>query len=98
MSRTLPGVLQQKAYIIANATVLNDDSRRAILKIVMMEIGPTVILKTKSARPEVDIDLDMVAEINEEVLGHIYNVVQARLNALNRPAQFPSDQGDPARR
>ena len=98
MSRALPGVPQQKAYVIANASVLNEETRLAILKIVMMEVGPSVLLQTKGTRPEVDIDLDAVAETNEEVLGHIYNIVRARLSALNQPAQFPSDQGDSGRR
>ena len=76
---------QQKSYIIENATILNRETKLAILSIVMMEIGPTVIMEAGGSR-EVDIDLDAVAESNEEVLAHIYNIVQTRRAALSRPA------------
>jgi hypothetical protein len=76
---------QQKAFIIENATILNRETKLAILSIVMMEIGPTVVMETGGSR-DVDIDLDAVAESNIEVLTHIYNIVQTRRTALSRPA------------
>jgi hypothetical protein len=38
------------------------------------------------AARDVDIDLDAVAATNEEVLAHIFNIVQTRREALSRPA------------
>ena len=76
---------QQKSCIIENATILNKETKIAILSIVMMEIGPSVIMEAGGSK-EVDIDLDAVAASNEEVLAHIYNIVQTRRAALNRPA------------
>jgi hypothetical protein len=76
---------QQKSFIIENATILNRETKLAILSIVMMEIGPSVIMEAGGSR-EVDIDLDAVAASNEEVLAHIYNIVQTRRSALSRPA------------
>ena len=76
---------QQKSFIIENATILNRETKLAILSIVMMEIGPSVIMEAGGSR-EVDIDLDAVASSNEEVLAHIYNIVQTRRSALSRPA------------
>jgi len=76
---------QQKSFIIENATILNRETKLAILSIVMMEIGPSVIMEAGGSR-EVDIDLDAVALSNEEVLAHIYNIVQTRRAALSRPA------------
>ena len=76
---------QQKSFIIENATILNRETKLAILSIVMMEIGPSVIMEAGGSR-EVDIDLDAVAQSNEEVLAHIFNIVQTRRAALSRPA------------
>jgi hypothetical protein len=82
--KTTPSVCQQKAYIVENAGILNKETKLAILNIVMMEIGKSVILDSGPAK-EVDIDLDMVEHDNEEVLSHIYNIVCARRDALNQP-------------
>lgn len=76
---------QQKSFIIENAAILNRETKLAILSIVMMEIGPSVIMEAGSSR-DVDIDLDAVANTNEEVLAHIFNIVQTRRGALSRPA------------
>jgi hypothetical protein len=80
---TLPSVGRQKSFIIEHADILGRETQLAILSIVMMEIGPTVVMDT--AR-EVDINLDAVSEANEEVLAHIYNIVRARLESLNQRA------------
>ena len=81
-----PSIGRQKSFIIENAGILNRETKLAILSIVMMEIGPTVLMETGGTR-EVDIDLDAVVAANEEVIGHIYNIVRARLETLNQPAR-----------
>ena len=83
--RDAPSIGQQKAFIIENATILNRETKLAILSIVMMEFGPAVVMEAGGAR-DVDIDLDAVAATNEEVLAHIFNIVQTRREALSRPA------------
>ena len=82
----LPSVNRQKEFIVENAGILNRETRLAILNVVMMEIGPDVVMETNGAR-EVDIDLDAATAANEEVLGHIYNIVRGRLETLNQPAR-----------
>lgn len=76
---------QQKSFIIENASILNRETKLAILSIVMMEIGSSVVKETGGAR-DVDVDLDAIAATNEEVLAHIFNIVQTRREALSRPA------------
>ena len=80
-----PSISQQKTFIVENANILNRETKLAIISIVMMEIGPSVIMETGGAK-EVDINLDTVAEANEEVLYHIYNIVLTRREALSQPA------------
>jgi len=75
---------QQKAFIIENSNILNRETKIAILSIVMMEIGPSVIMETGGAK-EVDINLDAVYAINSEVITHIYNIVLTRREALSQP-------------
>lgn len=86
-----PSAAQQKTFIVQNAGILNKETKISILSIVMMEIGPEVVKEIPSAH-EVDVNLDAVALSNEEVLGHIYNIVRARLSALNQPARGPSSR------
>jgi hypothetical protein len=80
-----PNISQQKNFIVENANILNRETKLAILSIVMMEIGPTVIMETGGAK-EVDINLDAATNANEEIITHIYNIVLARRNALSQPA------------
>jgi hypothetical protein len=83
-------------FIVDNAAVLNRETKVAILSIVMMEIGPTVVdgagralrsVVYETGSREVDIDLDAVCEVNQEVLTHIYNIVHARREVLSQPAR-----------
>jgi hypothetical protein len=80
-----PSTSQQKTFIVENANILNRETKLAILSIVMMEIGSSVIMETGASK-EVDIDLDAIAALNEEVIGHIYNIVLTRREALSQPA------------
>ena|SRR5271166_543783 len=82
----VPSMGRQKSFIIDNATILNLETKKAILSVVMMEIGPTVVTESGTAK-EVNIDLDAVASENEAVLLNIYNMVRARLEVLNLPAR-----------
>ena len=50
----------------------------------MMEVGPSVVME--SSKDEVNINLDVLATLNEDVLTHIYNIMRARLEVLNQPA------------
>lgn len=75
---------QQKAFIVENATILNREIKIAILSIVMMEIGQSVIME--NSIKEVDINLDAVAIINKDIITHIYNMVLTRRKLLNQPA------------
>jgi hypothetical protein len=85
----LPSVGRQKAFIVENAGVLDRKTKLEILAIVMMEVGPTAVTETGGAdREEVNIDLSAVAAANAEVLGHLYNIVQARLRLLSQPARL----------
>jgi hypothetical protein len=81
----VPSISQQKAFIVENASILNKETQRIILYIVMMEIGTSVIMEVGSAR-EIDINLDAVAQKNKEVFTHIYNIVHTRRLALSQPA------------
>jgi hypothetical protein len=82
--QSLPSVGRQKSYIEEHAGILNRETKLAILSVVMMEIGSSVLMETGTSR-EVDVDLDAVATENPEVLGHIYNIVRARRESLNQP-------------
>lgn len=82
----LPGVSRQKAFIIENASVLDKTTKLSILSLVVMEVGPEAIFEPRAAN-EVDVNLDTVADANEDVLAHIYNIVQARLEILSQPAR-----------
>jgi hypothetical protein len=53
---------------------------------VFREIGSSAILDTGAAF-EVDINLDVVANKSEDILGQIYNKVCARFEYLSRPLQ-----------
>lgn len=46
----------------------------------------TVVTETGPAR-EIDLNLDSIAALNEDVLGHIYNIVSSRLELLSQPAR-----------
>lgn len=81
----LPSVSRQKSYIIDQSGILDRKTKLAILSLVMMEIGQAAVRETGVAR-DVDVDLDVVCETNEEVLGHIYNIMRARLASLSLPA------------
>lgn len=81
---SVPSISQQKTFIIENANILNRETQRTILSIVLMEIGASVIMEVGSAK-EIDIDLDAVVQKNEEVLLHIYNIVLTRRIALSHP-------------
>jgi hypothetical protein len=84
---TMPSTGRQKTFIVENSKFLNRESARAIMSIVMMEVGASVVAETRRGHEvELDVDLDAVADVNEEVIGHIYNIVRARLATLSHPA------------
>jgi len=86
--RTAPSISQQKAFIIENTMIMNKETELAILSIVMMEVGRLAVIEA-SVTKKVDIDLDVVATVNPEVLTHIYNIVLTRREALSQPAGGP---------
>jgi len=82
----------QKRFIVANASILDRQTKLAILGLVHMEIvsqesehGGLCIMESKTSK-EVSINLDQVQRESEDVLSHIYNIVVARREQLNRPA------------
>jgi hypothetical protein len=79
-----PSLERQKLYAVENSAFLDRTSKLAILSLVLMEIGQDAILL--STNREVDIDLDLVAHRSAAVVGHIYNIVSARIEVLCRPA------------
>lgn len=96
---TPPTVARQKAFVVENGGILDRDTQKAILHLVMMEVGRTVTAakdyygKTPEVRPvvlenqttgEVSINLDNIN--NPEVLLHIHNIVSNRRASLNKPA------------
>ena len=79
-----PTPARQRRYIVesANAGMLDHATKRAIVNIVMMEIGESALIKNK-ASGDLSIDLDQIENI--EVIQHIYNIVCNRREILNRP-------------
>jgi hypothetical protein len=95
VDRTLPSIGRQKTFIVENASILDRGTKIAILSIVMMELGDIVtskkvVAETKRVGGEVDINLDVAAEVNPEIVTHIYNIVRARRDTLNQPAKMSS--------
>lgn len=86
----LPSISKQKSFIIENAGILNRETKLAILRIVMQEIGDDAVMENSGSK-EVDINLDACATSNEDVVHHIYNMVKARLDTLNQPVGRSAD-------
>lgn len=93
-----PPTSRQKTFIVENADILDVDTKKAILRIVMMEVGKEVtvggvdgraaqtnpvVLENRTTR-EVSINLDSID--TPEVIHHIYNIVSNRRALLNEPA------------
>lgn len=91
-----PPIDRQKTYVVENGQILDLDTKKAILRLVMMEIGKTAVVEDSAgavSRPvvlekqstgEVSIHLDHID--NPEVILHIYNIVKNRRAQLDEPA------------
>lgn len=95
-----PSIDRQKEFIVENADNLDINTKKAILRVVMLEVGETgevtdtesasgkrvvpVVLENKASQ-EVSISLNNIE--NAEVILHIYNIVYNRRAALNEPAR-----------
>jgi hypothetical protein len=89
-----PPPSRQKSYIVENAGILDPDTKKTILRIVMMEVGkfggarasqtPRPVVLENGTTGEISIHLDHID--NAEVVLHIYNIVSNRRAALNEPA------------
>ncbi|GFR88932.1 hypothetical protein ElyMa_002530000 [Elysia marginata] len=92
-----PSVSRQKTYVVENGGILDHDTKKAVLRIVMMEVGTEVTSSEpggkKTSRPvvlenqttgEVSIHLDNID--NPDVINHIYNIVNTRRASLDEPA------------
>ncbi len=82
-----PPPARQKSFICENAGILDLETKRAILRLVMMEAGSArdrrpVVLEQGAAK-EVSIDLDVIE--NLEVVLQLYNIVSHRRASLNEP-------------
>lgn len=94
-----PSKFRQKTFIAENGGILDDKAKKAILRLVMMEVGKAVTVRdedgnAEEVRPvvleqgatgEVSIHLDNID--NEEVLLHIYNIVANRRATLSEPVR-----------
>jgi hypothetical protein len=91
-----PSASRQKTFVVENAAILDQDTKKAILRLVMMEVGKTntvataegtevrpVILENRTTGA-VSIHLDNID--NPDVILHIYNIVSNRRASLNEPA------------
>lgn len=88
-----PGLAQQKAFILANSLNLNRETMLMILSLVLFgteeaggaeEAGARAGAEVCTASPlGTNVDLDA---LREDVVGQIYNVVHARVQALRSPA------------
>ena len=94
--RAPPSLSRQKGFIVENADILNAETMKAILRIVMMEVGKETVIRRdgrvvqtspvileNSVTREVSISLDNIE--NPEVIRHIYNIVNNRRASLNEP-------------
>ena len=88
-NQKLPNLNRQKTFIIENSNILNREIKIAILSIIMMEIGSSVIMDSVKSKESkgLNINLDAIAEINPDILNHIYNIVKTRIDTLNQPAK-----------
>lgn len=83
--------------MVENGGILDRDTKKAILRLVLMEVGSTatgfdtagkvevrpVILENRTSG-EVSVHMDNID--NPDVVLHIYNIVSNRRAALNEPA------------
>jgi hypothetical protein len=83
---TLPSLFKQKNFITENASLLNNESKKAILSIVLLEIGEEAIMKSMN-KNNIDINLDIIEDKNKLTITHIYNIVSARIENLKNPAR-----------
>lgn len=74
----------QKEFIVENGGILTKEIRVSILQMVVQEMGYEAVMEAAGSR-EVNINLDIVAERNPEVIQHIYNIVLTRRSALSQP-------------
>jgi hypothetical protein len=92
-----PSMQRQKTFIIEHASMLNKETKVAILSVVMMEVGEIAVMQrlkgAGTSTDEVDIDLDACSSaeregllIGPDVINQIYNIVKARIDSLSQPA------------
>ena len=83
-----PSIQQQKDFIIKNAEFLSKRIKEDIIYLVLMEMGESSsqIITENIQIKEVCINLDMVENKNVDILKHIYNIVLARIQLLDKPA------------
>ena len=93
VSEPVPSFESQKTYIVDNASILDKETRKSILCLVMREIGQTVerdgetrnvvLVNKETNSPSINLE-----EIdNEEVILHVYNIVKHRRTVLSEPAR-----------
>ena len=97
-----PPVSRQRTYIVENAGILDDDTKKAVLRLVMMEVGQIADTGGKAivgpdgekATRTVVLENGTTGEVSihldhiddEDVILHIYNIVSNRRASLNEPA------------
>lgn len=95
-ARKPPTAARQKTFVVENGAILDRDTKKAILRLVLQEVGKAVTVATAEGEEvhpvilenqttgEVSVNLDNIN--NPDVIVHIYNIVSNRRAALNEPA------------
>ena len=69
-------------FILDNSKNLNQDDKKAILKIIV-DMSPIAIMN--SNKKDTDINLDVC---NEQAIKLIHHIVKVRMDFLNRPSDI----------
>ena len=93
----VPPMSRQKAFIVENAGILDVETKKAILRYVMMEVGRAApcrdggepelrpVVLEQGVTKEISIDLDNID--SAEVVQTLFNIVSNRRASLNEPAR-----------
>ena len=76
---------QKKKFIVDQAYLLDFNSKKSILSIILMEFGISAIIELK-CKKELHIDLTDIANKSPSTICYIYNIVKTRHHILNLPA------------
>ena len=82
----MPSISKQKTFICENVNFLDRGAKIEVMSRIILDMGDSYIKeKTIGETPEVDINLDIIAEKNPELLLQIYNIIYSYWQALKTP-------------